>query len=508
MSRPKLDNLIPAPDVRKHLAQHKITTSSTLLNLSTDELASKNVHPTMVTIIKNYLIGSGFSLMLTQKELDNPQFDEDILSMHEQGYTIHQIAYQLTIFLDQVRHRLYVLKQNPYFNMIKIKDVINMADAPVITGTQALHSAIPSVLSPHDKVYIIPRINLSRALKILEDLPKRTYTTFDPRTPRIDLSKAKRFAADLLNISPDRFATYPSMIATHKGEAIETVVNHILSNLPEDKEKFIRFTYGLRNGDARIAQKRVAARACGIHYDRVEEAESVAFLHLRKWAHLISPYRYFPTSEDLSEQAARSAIYEKLCSTGYGARISLEITMALKKDHVKEALKHTEHIGTIVAKSCKRTTVNLCQNCNQPTLPGWTFCSKECQLSHRTLTITCDQCGKEFKRPTTQVLYDLKDKYGVEGARNIFCSPKCHGYWRKGKPRDQVTFRPVSLKERKKLLGVSKSSDTITDETLQDPEPQEPLDNPKWLDVPPYTHHVKAHTPATFQGDEAYSITT
>lgn len=83
-------------------------------------------------------------------------------------------------------------------------------------------------------------------------------------------------------------------------------------------------------------------------------------------------------------------------------------------------------ILTDVGMQKRHIRKRICLNCgNVIENNNKKFCNNDCSKAYHTLKLTCEECGTEFPRRTSEVLsYDDHHKRG-----HYFCSKKCFGKW-------------------------------------------------------------------------------
>ena len=57
------------------------------------------------------------------------------------------------------------------------------------------------------------------------------------------------------------------------------------------------------------------------------------------------------------------------------------------------------------------------------------FCSHECQLEYHLIPLTCEVCGRVFKRKKAWIMASYRYTPNADGSPHIFCDKHCHGKW-------------------------------------------------------------------------------
>jgi len=237
------------------------------------------------------------------------------------------------------------------------------------------------------------------------------------------------------------FVKYPMLYDEVGGVTVEAFVGGVIWELDDRSQEIIRLRFGMGGEDKPMTLERVGERI-GVTRERVRQLEYQALKRFR--VDSFERYLYKPTEHETFMASCREELAKRLEGKGYSKRVRVNIARVMKDEYVEMAIRQSGYIGGVLALSCGRRT-SKCLNCDNLTVPGWDFCSKECRSKYRRITLVCDNCGKEFERLASSVLRSLGDREnGMEGNKWTFCSRKCMGAWMTGMPMKDRTFRDRS----------------------------------------------------------------
>lgn len=235
-------------------------------------------------------------------------------------------------------------------------------------------------------------------------------------------------------------ADYPLYLKDDgEGHSQGWVVRQILKILTPLERKVIIRHFGL-NGQKPMTLREIVkdpvVNGLGVSRTRIGQIKSRA---LRKCRHpnrklILSPYFYQPTELDKRVTLARQELCDLLCNY-YPPDIAFEIAKNIKRRYLRDVFQSLQKgeksgVALSLAVSC-RVAISRCLYCQTPTIPGWTFCSKECHRAYNNITLICDGCGQEFTRNKTTLVYRLNKR----GHRHVFHNRRCCGKWHKNRPR-------------------------------------------------------------------------
>lgn len=197
----------------------------------------------------------------------------------------------------------------------------------------------------------------------------------------------------------------------------------VMATLEPKERRVIELRFGFENGQPKTL--RLVGREFLLTHETIRTIKTRALRKLRHPSRYrpIVQFMYKPTVEDRRAVVMRERLYIEILRF-YPEKVARQIAVEMKRPYLKRALRDlsTGNVAQMVRYSCGLTP-RYCKTCGLITLPNWDFCSRECKLNYRHVTVICDYCGNPFQRRDITIIKRL----GKQGLQHQFCSRSCFG---------------------------------------------------------------------------------